>query len=130
MKIHRFIGSQISWLIIYVMASMLHLAHAQAFDKNYAAWKAKQEAIDAQLLPRATLNSSSQIKTNVIGDKISLNSATLQELMQLNGIGEKKAQAIIEYRQKSGGFKRIEDIQEVKGIGPALFEKNKMRLGL
>ena len=57
--------------------------------------------------------------------KINLNTATVDELQQLNGIGLKKAQAIIDYRQKQGKFKNIEELNNVKGIGPKLFEKNK-----
>ena len=57
--------------------------------------------------------------------KISLNNASIDELMTLDGIGEKKAQAIIEYRNKNGGFKSIEEILEVDGIGSATYEKIK-----
>ena len=60
--------------------------------------------------------------------KISLNNASIDELMTLDGIGEKKAQAIIEYRNKNGGFKSIEEILEVDGIGSATYEKIKDRL--
>ena len=59
--------------------------------------------------------------------KISLNNASLDELMTLNGIGEKKAQAIIEYRKKHS-FKSIEEILEVDGIGTVTYEKIKDRL--
>jgi competence protein ComEA len=62
--------------------------------------------------------------------KISLNQATLVQLQELSGIGLKKAEAIIAYRQKNGKFKNIEELQQVKGIGPALFAKNKDRLAL
>ncbi len=62
-------------------------------------------------------------------EKISLNSATLEQLMTLNGIGESKAQKIIEYRTQTP-FKSIEEIMNVKGIGEKLFEKNKDRLAL
>ncbi|MDU3122483.1 MAG: helix-hairpin-helix domain-containing protein, partial [Acinetobacter baumannii] len=41
-----------------------------------------------------------------------------------------KIQAIVEYRQKNGSFKNIDEIKNVKGIGPAIFEKNKSRLAL
>ncbi|MGP6172587.1 ComEA family DNA-binding protein [Corynebacterium sp. A21] len=52
---------------------------------------------------------------------ISLNKATQQELMELDGVGEKTAAAILAYREQIGGFTAIEQLQEVKGIGPAKF---------
>ena len=59
------------------------------------------------------------------GDKlVSINTATKEELMTISGIGESKADAIIEYR-KENSFKTIEDIKNVSGIGDALFEKIK-----
>ena len=45
--------------------------------------------------------------------------------MTLSGIGETKAEAIIEYRNKTGGFKKIEELMEVSGIGEATFNKIK-----
>ena len=62
----------------------------------------------------------SQGGTQVTG-KISLNTATAQELTTLTGVGEKTAQAIIAYRDAHGGVTSIDELQQVKGIGPAKF---------
>ena len=63
-------------------------------------------------------------------EKINLNTATLEELMTLERIGPKHAQAIIDYRQTYGSFEKIEDIMKVKGIGPKTFEANKDKLAV
>ncbi len=61
--------------------------------------------------------------------KISLNNASLEELMTLPGIGESKAKAIIEYRNNQK-FKQLSDIMNIKGIGNSIFEKIKDQISL
>lgn len=56
---------------------------------------------------------------------VNINAASLAELMTLPGIGESKAQSVIEYRNKVGGYHQIEDIMKVPGIGEAMFAKIK-----
>ena len=56
---------------------------------------------------------------------VNLNTASAAQLEALPGIGAKVAARIIEYRQKSGGFKKIEDLMNVKGVGEKSFLKLK-----
>lgn len=63
--------------------------------------------------------------------KVNINTATAEELVEvLKGIGPKKAQAIIDYREAKGPFASIEQLQEVKGIGPATLARNKECISL
>ena len=56
---------------------------------------------------------------------ININTANSTKLQELNGVGPSTAAKIIEYREQSGGFEKIEDLMEVKGIGTKTFEKLK-----
>ena len=60
--------------------------------------------------------------------KVNINTATVEELKTLKGVGEKKAEAIIEYRKKNGSFKTKEDLMTVRGIGKKLFESFEERI--
>lgn len=61
---------------------------------------------------------------------VNVNTATQEQLESLNGIGPAKAQAIIEYRQKNGGFKTLEDLDKVPGIGEGVLSKIKSEVTL
>lgn len=54
---------------------------------------------------------------------VNVNTASAEELSLLPGVGPSRARAIIELRQQRGGFKRVEDLLEVKGIGDASLAK-------
>ena len=56
---------------------------------------------------------------------LNLNTATAAQIATLPGVGPKAAQRIVEYRQKNGGFKKIEELMNVKGIGEKSFLKLK-----
>ena len=63
--------------------------------------------------------------TNISNGLININTSSKEELMTLNGIGESKANAIIEYREKNGKFKNIQDITLVTGISQTIYDKIK-----
>jgi len=84
----------------------------------------KGEGMEA---PPAVSNTSSNTLSAVSSGrgKININTATLDQLDNLSGIGPSKAQAIIDYRTSQGRFKSIEELMNVKGIGQATFDKIK-----
>ena len=57
--------------------------------------------------------------------KVNINTATVEELTALKGIGEKKAHSIVEHRKVAGPFAAIEDLKDVKGVGGKIFNKIK-----
>ena len=56
-------------------------------------------------------------------EKLDINSATVEQLVEVKGIGEVLAQRIIEYRQAQGAFKSVEELNNVKGVGEKTLEK-------
>ncbi len=67
----------------------------------------------------------------VVGDKLNINTATAEDIEKsLLGIGAKKAQAVVEYREKHGDFTALEQLLEVQGIGKATLDKNRARISL
>jgi len=63
-------------------------------------------------------------------EKVNINTASVEELAQLQGIGLKYAERIVQYREAHGPFVKAEDIMNVSGIGPKTFEENKARITL
>lgn len=66
-----------------------------------------------------------QQETSNQSEKININTASIEELDKLPGVGVTRAQLIIDYRGSHGNFKTISEIQNIKGIGPATYEKMK-----
>ncbi|WP_156883193.1 helix-hairpin-helix domain-containing protein [Lacticigenium naphthae] len=76
------------------------------------------------------INENTIFEGEASDQKISLNRATATELTALPGIGEKKANQIIQYREEVGSFKTIEEIMNVTGIGDKTFEAIKEMISL
>ncbi|ATO43616.1 helix-hairpin-helix domain-containing protein [Loigolactobacillus coryniformis subsp. coryniformis] len=86
---------------------------------QYAAPVATPATSEAPATATATTSKSTG------GTQVNLNTATAEELQQLTGIGQKKAELIIQFRTEQGGFKQPEDLKKVSGIGDKTFESLK-----
>ncbi|GHN30425.1 helix-hairpin-helix domain-containing protein [Lactobacillus delbrueckii] len=101
-------------------------------DKMEAAQTANFAAASAPASSTSASASASSVSSSASGaasgDLINLNTATASDLQKLNGIGEKKAEQIIAYRQEKGSFKSIDELKEVSGIGDKTFATIKDQL--
>ena len=76
------------------------------------------------------ISAESKVITHVevIQQDVHLNKSTIDDLLTLKGVGHKKAQAIVAYRQQIGEFKSVSELINVKGIGEKILTENKARL--
>lgn len=81
-----------------------------------------EEAQQMEIQPQEFSDSGEKADTN---GKININTADLAELQEIPGVGEKKAQSIMEYRENCGDFQNIEQLQDVPGIKGKTFDKVK-----
>ena len=80
--------------------------------------------------PAPASDNSSSPGGSASGSGVSLNNATAEELTELKGVGEVTAQAIVAYREEHGGFKDVDELLEVSGIGPAKLAQLKDQIQL
>lgn len=104
---------------------------AVLIDKSSSVSSSKSADSSESLLSEPGVGSSGGdevISQSSSNGKININTASLSELMTLDGIGETRAKAIIEYRDAHGNFSSIDDLVLVSGIGEKTLEKNRARI--
>lgn len=109
-----------------IQDEMVIIIYSKEQVKNFEETKKKEEQVQEKCIQsdENSLKNDACIKdTPTESKKININTATKEELMTLPGIGEAKAKDIISYREKNGGFKSIEDIKKVTGIGDNVFSQ-------
>lgn len=117
----------IRWLICFAVA--LAMASVIGSSPSHAANFSYQQDV-VMALPLSTVIAQAKTAEKIADAKptpstlVNINTATVQELDGLPGIGLHMAQRIVDYRQKNGPFKRLEDLMGVQGIG----EKNFLKL--
>jgi competence protein ComEA len=80
----------------------------------------------SQAAARKSASASSQTATGIVN----LNTASAEQIALLPRLGAKVAQRVVDYRKANGGFKRVEDLMEVKGIGEKLFKTLKAHISI
>jgi competence protein ComEA len=106
-------------LLFSLLALPASLAAAQRAPAPQPAAKAAPATKAAPAAKSSAASSASSAPTS----PVNVNSASVDDLVRLPGIGPARAQAIVEMRSKLGGFKKLEDLMRVKGIGRATFRK-------
>ena len=108
---------------LFVATTMLS---SQVFAEEKVAEQAQPQA---QVQQQTAVQAPSQTVQQTVSDKLNINTASASEIQKaLIGIGAKKAEAIVQYREKHGNFTVAEQLLEVQGIGKATLEKNRDRI--
>jgi competence protein ComEA len=102
---------------------MKHLLLLYILD---VAFRNNQESTMKSVLRFVLVTVLTLITSAVMAEPVNVNTANAEEIAQaLNGIGEAKARAIVEFREANGPFQSVHDLTEVKGIGSKTLEMNK-----
>lgn len=111
-----------------VTDEMVIIIYSNDQVKDFAKTKEIEQQVQNNCLQKdenSLVNDACITTSTNTSSKISINTATLEELQTLPGIGESKAKDIISYREANGSFTSVEDLLKVSGIGEAVLAKIK-----
>ena len=112
-----------------IIDEMVIIVYSKEEVQNFKKTKEIEEQVQNNCLqPEDTSLKNDACLTSIDSSsaiKLSINKATQEELMLLPGIGESKANDIIKYRTENNGFKSIEELKNIPGIGDSIFDKIK-----
>lgn len=106
-------------------ASDTYLNQAQQVSDGEQIYVPTRQEVEAGLVTSEKEGQQPGTQTGNDSGKININTASREELMKLNGIGETRANSIISYRESQGSFQSIEDIMQIEGIKEGVFSKIK-----
>ena len=110
---------------LFVAGAMLS---TQAIAEENTAEQAQPQP-QTQVKQQTAVQAPSQTVQQSVSDRLNINTASASDIQKaLIGIGAKKAEAIVQYREKHGNFTVAEQLLEVQGIGKATLEKNRDRI--
>lgn len=107
---------------------MIHIPTAREYEQQRAENAGSGDGQDSGSLQQkhvAAAEDPAPDSSVAEADRININTADSGQLQQIPGVGAARAQAIVAYRQESGGFSRVEDIMKVSGIGEGIFSRIK-----
>jgi len=88
---------------------------------------AKETRVSQSVAKQSPQEHTTQVEKQQV---INLNKSTFEQLISLKGVGHTRAQAIIVYRQQAGGFKSVDELTKVSGIGEKIVKQNRKRLSI
>lgn len=117
-------GSRI-FAALEAAGGVLEAADAESLNQAEVAADGQRVYVPAQgeAVKEAVTNTGDNIQPD--DGKVNLNTASKEELMTLNGIGEARAGSILKYREEQGGFQTVEQLKEIEGIKDGIFNKIK-----
>lgn len=132
---HLMVGATVVTILVVILMNMFpRLKEPEFIDESSSYSESSSIIIENNFSSGSDTSGSKSvdypdsISAEPRSGKININTASVVELMTLDGIGEVKAKAIVEYRETNGYFKSVDDIMLVKGIGEKTLEKNRDRI--